>query len=158
MSRRPTGNHLSRSPAGDLGRVYVHTKCGGATHASGAGFKNLCDPFHFILGVVCCGCSRIARVRDVYWEDTGEPVAQYRKRLRRQTPTPLKVWRYGLGYALGGVIGAAVVIAYAPAWRIQPRHVNTYIVLGAVVCAYVVNRVGTFVLKKTCGVEYYRIP
>ncbi len=86
-------------------RVYVHGRCGGATEVSGDDFTMLTDPFGFVSGTYCCGCSSFVGLREVRWADTEERVSDYRARLRREAPVGLKLFRWVAGPAGGGLIG-----------------------------------------------------
>lgn len=62
------------------GRVYVHTRCGGATRISGNDFVTLCDPFAIVAWTVCASCRKKGSLDQFAWADTGERLDQYVKR------------------------------------------------------------------------------
>jgi hypothetical protein len=93
----------------------------------------------------------------VRWADTGEPVSEYRSRLRAETPALLKAWRYGLGFLVGGVFGALIgllvwIIAQSPRNRIA-GFAGVGALVGAIGC-YIV---GTFILNRALGIDYRRM-
>jgi hypothetical protein len=90
------------------GRAYVHAACGSATVVSGNDYTRLVDPYSAVQMTFCVRCSNFALLTDVAWRDTGETIADYRRRMREETPTAIKLWRFLLGPALGALAGAAV--------------------------------------------------
>jgi hypothetical protein len=100
------------------GRVYIHQSCGGETTVSGRSFTHICDPFRPCTGTYCCTCAGYAPLDEVCWLDTGEPISEYRNRLRTMTPRLLSGWRQ-IGWLLAGASGAGIgaligVVAQAP--------------------------------------------
>lgn len=63
-------------------RTYRHKSCGHSTEVSGFDFVRLANPYFFVMGsTVCCQCGPVS-LSEVSWSDTGETVADYRRRLR----------------------------------------------------------------------------
>ena len=89
-------------------RAYVHRKCGQVTLVSGDAFDRLSNPFAFVARTACAGCQRDVWPGTVVWEDTGESIAAYRRRLRRAAPLSLKLCGWGTGPLLGAAAGWAV--------------------------------------------------
>src|SRR5262245_39862866 len=89
-------------------RVYVHDRCGTETRVSHGHFKQICGPFIPCTGTFCCGCNEFFPLNEVYWKNTGERIDDYRERLRRKSPALVQVWRYGVGFLIGAVIGAGI--------------------------------------------------
>jgi hypothetical protein len=112
-------------------RVYVHTTCGSQTKISGADFDHLTDPFWLCTGTYCCECQKHVSLGAVYWKNTGEPIANYRRRLRRKAPTFIKVWHYGLGPGLGSVFGSLISLAVAMLTPGRTQPLWYFILIGA---------------------------
>jgi hypothetical protein len=145
--------------SGDVfaGRVYVHTRCGGQTRVSGGDYAHICDPFWPCTSTYCCTCSGFAPLHEVRWADTDEPVSEYRRRLRAETPGLIKAWRYGVGFLFGGAIGALVGLlvwlsAQAPRDKIGP-----FAGIGGLVGAFVCYILGTMILNRALGIDYRRM-
>src|SRR5437588_9962979 len=100
-------------PITPTGREYVHTRCGGATRVSGGNYRHICDPFWPCASTYCCKCAGFAGLGEVQWANTGETVADYRRRLARGTPMLVKAWRYGVGFLIGAALGAPVGLVIA---------------------------------------------
>jgi hypothetical protein len=129
-------------------RVYVHTRCGGQTHVSGADFAQICDPFWPCRATYCCQCAGKAPLDEVRWTDTEEAVSEYRRRVRQQTPALVKAWHYGLGFLIGGAAGAVA------GWLMGSA---AFAIGGGVVGALVCHQVGIPVLNQMYGIDYRRI-
>ena len=97
------------------GRVYIHPECGGATEITGGDFDHLADPFRILQGTYCCGCEQFISPDQVFWADSQESIAKYRRRCLRKTPMPLRIWRHGAGYLICGTVFAAIAWAVSPA-------------------------------------------
>jgi aminoglycoside 3-N-acetyltransferase len=69
-------------------RTYVHLQCGRKTTVDGEEFLGLCNPFTGLLGVstFCVPCRKQAPLNDFMWADTGENLAEYRRRVLRSIP------------------------------------------------------------------------
>lgn len=91
------------------GRPYVHNKCGQTTIISGNDFIGLCNPFEPCMGTICASCGTPDSTSQFVWEDTEEPISEYRRRMRREAPSSIKYWNYAispfLGVAIGGIVG-----------------------------------------------------
>jgi hypothetical protein len=90
-------------------RVYVHTTCGTETNVDGPDFQKLANPYSLAVATVCCKCG-VATLRAVSWTETGEPVADYRARLRGYIPMWVKLLPVVLPLilaAVGGIAGVA---------------------------------------------------
>lgn len=100
----------SLSPA----RVYVHRGCGGSTEIAGEYFSQLANPFALCRETTCASCKKDVKLKDVYWADTGEDIASYRRRLRSQAPAGAKVF---------GVLGpmAVAAIGFGGGWLFKPH-------------------------------------
>ncbi len=139
------------------GRVYVHSRCGGQTRVSGGDFTHICDPFWPCTSTYCCQCAGFAPLNQVQWIETGELVSEFRSRVRSKTPGMLKVWRYGMGFLLGGAVGAPIGLLV---WRIAQATQNKFDVFalfGAGAGALVCYIVGTIVLNRAFGIDYRRM-
>jgi hypothetical protein len=149
-------------PITPAGRVYVHTRCGGATRVSGRDYRHVCDPFWPCTSTYCCTCADFAPLNQVQWADTGETVADYRRRVARQTPLLPRAWRCGMGFLVGAALGAPLGLAVALIVQSMQRGANAPALstgalvggaLGALLCYFV----GTLVLNRIFGIEYRRM-
>ena len=136
-------------------RAYVHEKCGTTTMISGGHFTQITDPFMPCTGTFCCECNTFPSLRDVYWEDTEETVADYRRRLRAKTPIVIKLWRYGLGLVVGAGLGAIVGLLISAMGR-GPQNNLGVIGVSAGVGAVLIYLVGTVVLHAIYDLDYRR--
>jgi hypothetical protein len=89
--------------------VYLHKACGASTSISQDIAARISgDPFSFIPATLCAGCRRYVGLNAVLWKDSGENVAAYRARLRRQMH-PLRIaLRFVVGPLTGALVAAAV--------------------------------------------------
>jgi hypothetical protein len=94
-------------------RVYVHDACGGGTRISGDDFARLTNPFCWVTSTLCRECEGFFKLRQFTWDDTGEDLASYRRRLRRRAPLSLKLWGFVLGPLLGAGLCALIGVALA---------------------------------------------
>ena len=89
-------------------RTYGHEECGRYTQVTEEDFKRISDPFATCLSTFCVGCSRYVPLKDVFWEETDESVADFRKRMADESPSLLKFWHRGLGFLPGFLVGAPI--------------------------------------------------
>ena len=75
------------------GRPYIHKRCGKVTVVTGADFSGLCNPSQVCLGTICANCGGPDSVSAFYWQDTEEPLHEYRRRLRKSAPAVYHLWR-----------------------------------------------------------------
>src|SRR5688572_458742 len=91
---------------GRTARVYEHAACRRQTVIRGYAFERLACPFEFAPGgTICSACQKAVPLRQVRWTDTGEVVADYRRRLRRATPVGRRILYSLLGPLAGALIG-----------------------------------------------------
>lgn len=91
-------------------RPYRHVACGGVTMAEGKTFQIICDPLMPLVQIDCDQCEAEIKLKDLAWADTGETLSDYRRRLRETLPGFVRAWAMGMGFAIGGIIGAIVVV------------------------------------------------
>jgi len=151
--RRPSS--IRRRPRTQ--RVYVHQTCGGQTRISGFQFTHLCDPFWPCTGTYCCTCADYAALDEVSWTDTGEALDKFRSRMRRRTPALLQIWRFGVGFLVGGVLGAAAGLVLAVARHAARKDYAGYGTVGAMLGAVAVYLLGTILLNLLLDVNYRRM-
>ncbi len=115
--REPTAGPSRQAPPAEAAaaayvgvpNAYHHEACGGDTTISPDVVAWMTgDPYGFIVSTKCANCGRYVGLRAVTWKDTGETVAAYRKRLRRQTYPLLIALRLVVGPLTGALIGAAI--------------------------------------------------
>ena len=94
-------------------RVYVHSKCGQPTRIHAKELSRLADPYQPLIKLKCSQCGLVL-FRTIAWEDTGETINAYRRRIRKNEPKSyyLPYWAAmymagGLG-VLGLILGAVV--------------------------------------------------
>jgi hypothetical protein len=127
---RPRRKKKRRGPV--TSRVYVHDKCGGVTEVSGDDFTRLADPFSLVTQTYCCTCQGFVNLGQVYWMDTEEPIADYRRRLRREAPPLLVLFRWVLGPLAFALVGLLVALPFA-----KPNPLGA--VLAGLVCGLLVG-------------------
>jgi hypothetical protein len=147
----------ARHRGAPTGRVYLHTRCGGQTRVSGGDYTHICDPFWPCTSTYCCECAGFAPLTEVRWADTGETVADYRSRLRRETPGLIQTWRYGVGLLAGGVVGAVASLLTAIVADVAQNRRVGFAIVGGLVGALVLYLLGTVVLNRVFGVDYRRM-
>lgn len=93
-------------------RAYVHQTCGTTTVVTDEHFTMICNPFRLVTGTFCVGCENFFPLTQFVWADTGEVVADARKRWAEEAPegvkrlqSPLGCW---LAILLGGGAGAGI--------------------------------------------------
>lgn len=82
-------------PAEHLQRVYRHVRCDGETVVSGDDYVCLENAFRPVSGTYCCTCQDFAPLDQVFWVDTDENVADYRRRIYDSVPWKTR-WYYVL--------------------------------------------------------------
>src|SRR5262245_25646585 len=94
----------------------------------------ICDPFRLVTGTFCVACNDHCPLTQFGWADTGEVIADARKRWADDAPQAVKTLNSPVGcwlvLALGAAAGAGVgwLIGEGVGWKIG---------LGAAVGAYV---------------------
>jgi hypothetical protein len=149
-------------PITPTGRVYVHTRCGGATRVSGRDYRHICDPFWPCSSTYCCTCAGFAPLAEVQWADTGETVADYRRHMARQTPLLPKAWRCGVGFLVGAALGATAGLAVVLIVQAIQRGANapalsTGALIGGAIGALLCYFIGTLVLNWVFDIDYRRM-
>ena len=83
---------LPTFPSSPTARAYVHRDCQKMTVVDGEEYEGLCHPY---LGLVpttrCVHCDKQGPLRDFAWADTGESIADYRRRIRAAVPAHWRV-------------------------------------------------------------------
>lgn len=129
------------TPRKVVSRVYVHNGCGGETVISGNDFDRLANPFGFGGSTLCCACRRYVRLKDVAWADTGEPISEYRRRLRSSAPLSLKLfgWLFGpvLFMAIGAVVFWLIFIVLLPGWGDRQGERKPFMPFGGAVLGFI---------------------
>lgn len=89
------------------GRVYIHKVCGEGTVVTGGDFVGICNPLSPCQGTFCASCQDFDRLNKFVWEETGETLSAYRKRLLKNTSPMVRFW-WVPAVALGGILGAII--------------------------------------------------
>jgi hypothetical protein len=102
-------NQLDKQPGvartrGRTSRAYNHDQCGKGTVVKGADFERVANPFLRADETVCAGCGDIVSLHAVHWQDTGESLSAYRRRLARMFAK--QRW---IGAAVGALFGLLVL-------------------------------------------------
>lgn len=92
-------------------RSYRHDHCGGVTKVGDDDFSRLANPFAFVMGsTFCAECEQDVSLENLYWTDTEESIADYRRRVRNDAPLAMKLTGWLgvplLGFLIGAGIGA----------------------------------------------------
>ncbi len=139
------------------GRVYIHTRCGGQTRVSGGDYSHICDPFWPCTSTYCCQCAGFAPLSEVCWADTEETVSEYRSRMRAETPGLLRAWRYGLGFLVGGAVGAVGGLLVTLVAQVPRNRAGTFALVGGLIGALLFYVLGTVILNRALGIDYRRM-
>lgn len=138
-------------------RVYVHDRCGGSTQVSGGDYTHICDPFRPCTGTYCCTCADFAPLHEVEWADTGERISDYRRRLREETPSLLRAWRYGLGALVGAAGGAVFGLLLAIVAQTSRSSIALFPLVAALIGAIACYFIGIMVLNRKYDIDYRKM-
>lgn len=86
-----------------LARTIVHAGCG-ETIVSGVDYVLLECPFRQVPAVRCDCCGEDVPLSSVAWSDTGENVAEYRRRIKESVPFWQRAYLSTIGNAYEGAI------------------------------------------------------
>ncbi len=142
---RTEGTSLSPS------RVYVHRGCGGSTQITGESFSQLANPFALCRETTCASCKKDVKLKDVYWADTGEDIASYRKRLRAQAPAGVKI--FGV---LAPLVGVA--LGFGVGRLFKPNELPIPIIVGLGVGLFIWGALMPPLIRLFWKVDYREIP
>ena len=162
MRKRPTGDYGDWEPRSarrrtPTSRVYVHRHCGTETIVGDSAFRHICDPFWPCTGTYCCQCDDYSPLHHVRWADTEERISDFRQRMRENTPALVKVWRYGGGLIVGGLIGSAPAILAAVLTRFPWQSLICVGIAGMTIGAIATYLLGTLLLNIAFGIDYCRM-
>jgi hypothetical protein len=104
-SPRRSDDHWDEDNSPDS-RPYVHKRCGEVTVVSGNDFRRLANPFDFVPQTYCVACEEMVGLDTVAWDDTGETISRYRRRLRAAAPVSLKLFSWVICPLGGAALGA----------------------------------------------------
>ena len=79
---------LQRSKKSRNSRVAIHADCGASTKIAGGDFVHTCDPIGPDPEIECDACKRLVTASEFSWEDSGENIGMFRKRLHQSIPIP----------------------------------------------------------------------
>jgi hypothetical protein len=105
-------------------RTYIHHSCGSATVVSEEHFTMICDPFRLVTGTFCVACGNHFPLTEFVWADTGEVIADARKRWAEEAPPAVRTLNSATGcwlaFALGAAAGAAIgwVVGNGVGWKV----------------------------------------
>jgi hypothetical protein len=138
-------------------RTYYHPRCGGRTQVGGDDYCHICDPYRFSSGTYCCTCEGFVPLREVEWDDTGETITKYRRRMRRETPAPLASWQLGLGAAFGGLLCGGIGLVGCLLANTDGETTATTSILAALGGAAAFHFGGAAILKAVYRIDYRRL-
>lgn len=99
------GGGEKAGPADHLSRPYRHLKCNGVTVVSGDDYVRLECPFRPLGGgTYCVTCRKFVPLRTVVWDDTGENIEEYRKKVFYSLPWKRRLYMQWLGNAYEGAL------------------------------------------------------
>lgn len=83
ISVHPSGRY--QGPLDDVPRSYVHSVCGGGTGMPEEIIRSyLVNPFLYSDHSFCCGCNDYVSKSELFWQETGESLADYDEGLRQE--------------------------------------------------------------------------
>jgi hypothetical protein len=129
-------------------RAYVHQHCGQATVVSGNDFSRLVNPFAFVSATYCVSCQGAFSLAAFSWEDTGESILAYRRRMRRMAPLSFKLCGWVVGPLLSGLIGAAI------GWLFTPQEAKGPIIGGLMGLLIAAGFLMPLLAKWIWGIDY----
>ncbi len=89
------------------GRPYIHKNCDTMVSLAKSDTEWLANPWWSVTGTVCPECG-IADLNQCVWEDTGEDLASFRKRMARETPSQNRLICLWILPILGAILGYLV--------------------------------------------------
>jgi hypothetical protein len=81
---------------------------------SGGDFLCITSPFEFVSGTLYCNCQKNVSLKSVAWEDTGEPISTYRRRMRRGAPRTLRILSLYVSPTVCAAVGAGLGLLIPP--------------------------------------------
>jgi hypothetical protein len=141
------------APLDGTSRPYVHDGCGTCTVVSGSDYSHICNPFWPCSGTYCCGCQGFVPLNSVVWEDTGEPVSEFRRRMMSLTPIYVKLWAFGPGFLPGALVGGLGGFGLA---HMLQKKIEWWTIVGASIGGLAVYLIGLAILFMIAGVNYTR--
>lgn len=89
-------------------RAYACGSCKSETLVSDSSLTHVTNPFRLTSASICANCGPTP-LKVLRWSDTGESVADFRRRMFRLTPAWVKVVQYLIIPGLLGVGAAAII-------------------------------------------------
>lgn len=140
------------------GRLYVHDKCDRATCVAGNNWVGLCNPFAQTLGTMCTHCRKSDSLTHFAWQDTGENLQSYVRRLRKQCPIFWRMWFWWIG-PLSGAVLVAVALYFVGPWipTKNPLPRGAWAGIGAFSGLFLAPFLITpWVAPRAIGIEFHR--
>ena len=81
---------LRRTNKSRHARVAIHVNCGDSTTISGGDFIHTCEPIGPAPEITCAGCNQKIAANEFAWQDTGENIGDFRRRLHQSIPIPIR--------------------------------------------------------------------
>lgn len=128
-------------------RTYVHLVCDAKTVVSGDVLDWLSNPLRPVFVTYCQECERNALLGQFEWDDTGESLSEYRRRLRRRVPLPVKLWAWLLGPASGGLVRCLLGYAITS----DPGGLYVGLIMGVVFWLACMN---SWTVRKFWGLDF----
>lgn len=149
MPNKQSTNPRSSDPNAPV--RYVHGRCQSSTLPTQETFFPICDSFQACEGVYCQACQAYVPLEEVTWEDTGESLADFRRRLEANVPRIVRLWRGWLGFVPGALLGLA--IGWLVFQTLKLPRAKESLAIGGGAGAAIVYVVGGLLLQRIYGVK-----
>jgi len=136
------------------GRTYIHHACGGVTCINGHDFAGLCNPFDSTRRTYCAACDSPDLYSNFSWEDTGERLTEFRKRIRNQSPFIFNLLGgFPAAPLFGAIIG--VIVGGLVALKFPNLNMMGASVAGGVAGAFLFFAMGSELVQFIAGKRFY---
>lgn len=111
----------------------------------------LANPYVLVLRTYCGGCCKFVGLNSVAWRDTGETIAHYRRRLRAEAPTSLKI----CGFAFGPI--GLILIGAGVGWLVSGDPLAGPVIGGVIGVILSTTRLMHVVARLGWGVDFRKV-
>jgi len=127
--------------------VYYHLVCKNYTTVTGSDFYDLANPFVPCSSTYCVECEDFVGLNQVYWAETDESLAKYRRRVLREIPLQQRLLYWAATPALAALVAFIVGVFFVD-WAVA-------LLIVAPICSMVAHlSCRGYVLRWICRQEF----